>query len=74
MLWLVRKLFSGRELLEKRRNVKERNLVSKELEALLKKDQGVECPANFVPVRKIRNWHERSLVWHEARGINLSRW
>jgi hypothetical protein len=34
----------------------------------------VECPANFVPVRNVRNWHERSLVWHEARGINRSRW
>jgi C-terminal processing protease CtpA/Prc len=22
---------------------------------------GLECPANFVPVRDIRNWHERSL-------------
>jgi hypothetical protein len=33
----------------------------------------VECPAIFVPVRKIRNWHERSLRWHEASGINRSR-
>ena len=37
-------------------------------------DAEVECPANFVPVRNIRNWHERSLRWHEARGINRSRW
>ena len=25
----------------------------------------MECPANFVPVRKIRNWHERS--WYGTR-------
>ena len=25
----------------------------------------LECPANFVPVRKIRNWHERS--WYGTR-------
>jgi hypothetical protein len=25
----------------------------------------VECPANFVPVRNIRNWHERS--WYGTR-------
>jgi hypothetical protein len=34
----------------------------------------LECPANFVPVRNIRNWHERSFVWDEGRGINRSRW
>jgi hypothetical protein len=22
--------------------------------------QGVECPANFVPVKNVRNWHERN--------------
>ncbi len=33
----------------------------------------VECPANFVPVENIRNWHERSWRWHEARGINRSK-
>ena len=33
----------------------------------------MECPANFVPVRNVRDWHERSLRWHEARGINRSR-
>jgi Methyltransferase domain len=27
--------------------------------------KAVECPANFVPVRKIRNWHERS--WYGTR-------
>ncbi len=30
----------------------------------------VECPANFVSVENIRNWHERNLEWHEARSIN----
>jgi len=30
----------------------------------------VECPATFVPVRNVRNWHERSLEWDEASGIN----
>jgi hypothetical protein len=34
----------------------------------------VDCPANFVPVRNIRNWHERSFVWDEGRGINRTRW
>jgi hypothetical protein len=33
----------------------------------------LECPANFVPVKNIGNWHERSWRWHEARGIKRSR-
>jgi RNA polymerase primary sigma factor len=28
---------------------------------LLRATETLECPANFVPVRDIRNWHERSL-------------
>jgi DNA polymerase III alpha subunit len=29
----------------------------------------VECPANFVPVRDIRNWHERSLLCADTVGM-----